>query len=123
VIYLRHVELQKQQQQQMELERSYDPPVFLIPLRDQLQQFEGGRAHFEAKIHPVGDPTIQIQWFKDGQPLQMSSRANTTYRFGFLALDLLGLLDSDSGVYTCIVSSATGSAESSATLTVQCENR
>lgn len=119
VIYLRHVELQKQQRtQQMEVERTYDPPVFLIPLRDQISQYEGGRAHFEAKIHPVGDPTIQIQWFKDGVPMQMSSRANTTYRFGFIALDLLGLMESDAGLYTCVVSSATGSAESNATLTV-----
>jgi titin len=50
--------------------------------------------------------------------MQMSSRATTTYRFGFLALDLLGLMESDAGIYTVVVTSATGSAESSATLTV-----
>lgn len=30
----------------------------------------------------------------------MSSRANITYRFGFIALDLLGLMESDRGCYT-----------------------
>lgn len=76
-----------------------------------------------AKIHPVGDPTLQIQWFKDGVPMQMSSRANTVYRFGFLALDLLGLMESDAGVYTCVVSTSRGTAESSATLSVLRKSR
>jgi hypothetical protein len=53
----------------------------------------------------------------------MSSRANVTYRFGFIALDLLGLMESDKGCYTCVVTSATGSAESSATLSVMGMNK
>lgn len=119
VIYLRHVERAKHQQiRHEEQERSYDPPVFLIPLKD-MTQYENGRAHFEAKIHPVGDPTMRVDWYKDGKSLSMSARINTTYRFGFIALDILGLTDIDQGVYTCVISSATGSAESSATLHVQ----
>lgn len=118
-IYLRHVERARQQQiRREEPERSYDPPVFIIPLKD-MTQYEGGRAHFEAKIHPVGDPTMKVDWYKDGKSLSMSARINTTYRFGFIALDILGLSDYDQGVYTCVISSATGSAESSASLLVQ----
>lgn len=119
VIYLRHVERARQQQiRRDEPDRSYDPPVFIIPLKD-MNTYEGGRAHFEAKIHPVGDPTMKVDWYKDGKPLSMSARINTTYRFGFIALDILGLSDFDQGVYTCVISSATGSAESSATLLIQ----
>ena len=117
IIYLRHIERAHRQVIRTEEERVYDPPVFLTPLKD-VTTVEGSRAHFEAKVHPVGDPTMRLDFYFNGKSLSASSRANITYRFGFIALDLLSLVVEDSGVFTCVVSSATGSAESSATLNV-----
>lgn len=54
-----------------EEDRIYPPPQFIIPLRD-AQQMEGGRVHFEARIEPVGDPTMKVEWFVNGRPLEAS---------------------------------------------------
>jgi len=103
--------------QRQESEPTYDPPVFLTPLHDvTIQEFQ--RAHFEAKVVPVGDPSMIIKWYFNGTELSASSRINITYRFGFIALDILQCTVADSGVYTCRVGTERGSAESSAVLGV-----
>ena len=79
---------------------------------------EGQRAYFEAKVNPVSDPTIRVEWFIDGKPLAASSRVTVTYRFGYISLLLIGVIREDSGVYTCRVSNEAGYADSSATMTV-----
>lgn len=71
VIYLRHVERAKPHVPQAEEDRIYPPPQFIIPLRD-VSQIEGGRVHFEARIEPVGDPTMRVDWFVNGRPLEAS---------------------------------------------------
>ena len=63
---------------------SYDPPVFLTPLRS-LKVTEGHRAHFEAKVHPVGDPSLTVKWFRDGEAISDSHRVNFTNRLGIIA--------------------------------------
>lgn len=35
---------------------------------------EGGFAHFEARLEPMGDHTMKVEWFKDGKPVEASSR-------------------------------------------------
>ena len=72
MIYLKHVERQ-QQQQKIEEERTtkYAAPSFLTPLRD-LAINEGEKAHFEAKVGPVGDPSMKVEWFFNGKPLPFS---------------------------------------------------
>lgn len=118
VIYLRHVERAAPHMPPKEEDRVYPPPKFTIPLND-VAQVEGGKVHFEARIEPVSDPTMHVQWFLNGNLIQASSRANTTFQFGFVALDLLSIVLEDSGEYTCRVSSSTGVAESRAMLSVQ----
>jgi len=54
-----------------EEDRIYPPPRFIIPLHD-IEQLEGGRIHFEARIEPVGDPTMIVEWFINGRPLAAS---------------------------------------------------
>lgn len=46
------------------------------------------------------------------------SRITTTFRFGFIALDMLSIVPEDAGEYACVVVSATGNAQSVAKLTV-----
>ncbi|XP_068082222.1 titin [Anabrus simplex] len=117
VIYLRHVERAKPHAPHPEEDRIYPPPQFIIPLSN-VQQVEGGRVHFEARIEPVGDPTMRVDWFVNGRPLEASSRATTTFRFGFIALDLISIIMEDSGEYVCRVTSSSGCVESQALLSV-----
>uniref|UniRef100_A0A182TG18 Ig-like domain-containing protein n=1 Tax=Anopheles melas TaxID=34690 RepID=A0A182TG18_9DIPT len=118
IIYLRHVERAAPHAPPKEEERTYPPPKFIVPLSD-VAQVEGGKVHFEARIEPVSDPSMRVQWFLNGNLIQASSRANTTFQFGFVALDLLTIVMEDSGEYLCRLSSSTGVAESRAMLSVQ----
>jgi len=118
VIYLRHIEPVKQTYKRQLSEPVYEPPIFLIPLKD-LNVIEGSRAHFEAKVYPVGDSTMSIHWYWNDRLVESSSRINTVNNFGFVALDIINTSLSDSGVFRCVVKSATGTAESSALLHVE----
>lgn len=46
------------------------------------------------------------------------SRATATYRFGFVALDILNVINADAGVYTCRATNVMGQAETSANLRI-----
>ncbi|CAH1976506.1 unnamed protein product [Acanthoscelides obtectus] len=118
VIYLRHVERSRPYLPPGEEDRIYPPPQFIIPLRDAIQ-YEGGKIHFEARIEPVGDPTMVVEWFLNGKPMAASSRATSVFRFGFIALDLISLIMNDAGEYVCRVTSSTGCVESRAYLQVK----
>ncbi|CAG5081160.1 Similar to sls: Titin (Drosophila melanogaster) [Cotesia congregata] len=117
VIYLRHVERAKPHLPPAEEDRIYPPPRIIVPLRD-VHQIEGGRIHFEARIEPVGDPTMRVDWYVNGRVLEASSRANTLFRFGFISMDLISVVLHDSGDYVCRVVSSTGVAESRGVLSV-----
>lgn len=47
-------------------------PVFIRPLRDLGELQEGRNAHFEAQLTPVSDPTMKVEWYKDGRPITAS---------------------------------------------------
>ncbi|XP_010139814.1 PREDICTED: hemicentin-2-like, partial [Buceros rhinoceros silvestris] len=67
---------------------------------------EGGGVRLECQAE--GQPTPQISWLKDGQPLglQPSSRARTSPDGSSLQLE--GLQASDSGAYTCLARNSAG---------------
>lgn len=71
VVYLKHVERSKYQTPRSEEDKIYPPPRFIVPLSN-VSQYESGRIHFEARIEPVGDPSMVSEWFVNGQPLQAS---------------------------------------------------
>lgn len=68
---MRHVERPKPHLPQSEDDKIYPPPQFIIPLQN-VVQVEGGRVHFEARIEPVGDPTMRVDWYLNGKPLEAS---------------------------------------------------
>jgi hypothetical protein len=72
VIYLKPVE-RSGQQQRREVEESarYPAPSFLTPLRD-LSITEGEKVHFDAKVAPVGDPSMKVEWFCNGKSITAS---------------------------------------------------
>jgi len=56
---------------------SYDevqplPPTLVKSLRDMGNLQEGRNAHFEAQLNPVSDPTMKVEWYKDGKPITAS---------------------------------------------------
>lgn len=71
MIYLKHIERAKPYARPQEEDRIYPPPRFIVPLRD-ANQIEGGRVHFEARIEPVGDPAMKVEWFVNGRALVAS---------------------------------------------------
>lgn len=71
VIYLRHVERSQRHRRHRDDEKVYPPPQFIIPLKD-AQSHEGGKVHFEGRIEPVGDPTMRVEWYINGRPLEAS---------------------------------------------------
>lgn len=48
------------------------PPTFVKSLHDMGDLQEGRNAHFEAQLHPVSDPTMKVEWYKDGKPITAS---------------------------------------------------
>lgn len=60
-----------QRQESME-EISSQRPVFIRPLQDLGELQEGRNAHFEAQLTPVSDPTMRVEWYKDGKPITAS---------------------------------------------------
>ncbi|CAG0878668.1 unnamed protein product [Darwinula stevensoni] len=122
VIYLRHVERTRPHAARSEDEvKPTQPPQFTLELRDATGLVEGQRADFQGKVIPIGDPTMTLEWFFNGKPIEASSRVTSTYRFGFITLTILTVSQHDVGVYTCRATNALGVAESSAKL--ECSSR
>ena len=90
-------------------------PKFLNKLKD-VNMNEGGSAHFEAKLEPITDSNLRVEWYKDGHPISVGSRFRQIHDFGYVALDIRSLVAEDTGVYTCVATNLLGKDEISATL-------
>ena len=60
-------------------------PNFLTKLRNLENAREGQRAHFEAKLEPITDPHLQVEWLKNGEPIIIGHRLEGTIK-EFLSL-------------------------------------
>ena len=97
---------------------SKSKPVFVTPLQDAAPTSEGQNIHLEARLEPIGDPSIKVEWFCNGRPLTIGSRFKTYNDFGFIALDIVGVDLRDGGNYVCRATNQLGQAETSANVTV-----
>lgn len=93
-------------------------PEFKNPIKDQINIREGGFAHFEARLEPVGDSTLRVEWLKDGKVVEASSRITSFFNFGYVALTIKQVTVHDVGTYTCRAINALGEAQTTAKLTV-----
>lgn len=111
---------QQQQHQKYVLEspESTQPPEFKTPIKDQNEIREGGFAHFEARLEPVGDSTLRVEWLKDGRLVEASSRITSFFNFGYVALTIKDVTIHDVGHYTCRAYNAMGQATTTAQLSV-----
>lgn len=93
-------------------------PVFTHPLQDLKPIPEGKNVHLEARLEPMGDPTMKVEWYFNGRPVTVGSRFRTYFDFGYVALDIIGAYSTDSGEYTCRAVNALGSAHTSSCIQV-----
>lgn len=122
--YIEEVERLEAYQQQhhqkyvQEVPESIAHPEFKTPIKDQLSIREGGFAHFEARLEPIGDSTLKVEWLKDGKPVEASSRTTTFFNFGYVALTIKYVTIHDIGRYSCRASNKIGQAVTEANLSV-----
>lgn len=76
-------------------------PRFIEPLQ-QLERIEGQPAYFQTRVEPATDNRLQVQWFKDGAPLQNSNKHALTYDFGLVALSISYTIANDAGIYSVV---------------------
>ena len=58
-----------------------------MPLRDQIGVAENGVAHFESRLEPIGDSTLRVEWYKDGQSLEASEFSQALLLYATLSFD------------------------------------
>jgi hypothetical protein len=57
------------QRQTVQEETVTQAPVFTQPVRD-IKVAENQAVHFEARLIPVGDPKLKVEWLRNGVPIQ-----------------------------------------------------
>ena len=78
------------------------PPKFITAFTQSSTELsEGQSCHLEAKLTPIEDPNLKVEWFKDGKPLPTGHRFRTFHDFGIVILDILYCYAEDSGTYEC----------------------
>ena len=95
------------------------PPRFVTELQDIHDLVEGQPAHFDCRVEPVGDPTMRIEWFHNGMPVNAGSRVHMMDDFGFVVLDLEWTFARDTGEYICRATNKWGQATTKAMLNVR----
>nr|CAD2187171.1 unnamed protein product [Meloidogyne enterolobii] len=101
----------------------YPKPQFTQPLQSQADVIDGSLVLFEAKVTPINDPNMQIQWFRNDQPLMQSNRYAIGEEFGHVWLRIVSVGLHDAGVYTCKAVNREGAAMTNASLTVAGDER
>uniref|UniRef100_A0A158P8T2 Titin n=1 Tax=Angiostrongylus cantonensis TaxID=6313 RepID=A0A158P8T2_ANGCA len=80
---------------------------------------EGSVALLEARVIPINDPNLKIQWFFNDSPLQESNWIATNNDFGNVSLRIAPVYARHSGVYSCKATNDQGAAVTSASIAVK----
>ncbi|OTF73906.1 titin-like protein [Euroglyphus maynei] len=64
--------------------------------------------HLESRLIPIGDPTMNVEWFVNGKPFTTGSRFRTISDFGYVVLEIIEAYARDSGIYECIATNQYG---------------
>ncbi|CAG2063231.1 unnamed protein product, partial [Timema podura] len=94
------------------------PPEFITTPSD-LTLAENSLAHFECRLIPINDSSMRVEWFHNGKSLWAGSRIKTINDFGFVILEVAGVYQRDSGLYTCKATNRHGEATVSCKLQVR----
>ncbi|XP_075588793.1 LOW QUALITY PROTEIN: titin-like [Dermatophagoides farinae] len=101
--------------------KTQQKPIFTQPLHNVYNVREGSNAHLECRLIPVGDPSMNVEWYKNGRPLQHSSRYHHINDFGYISLDIHKVESKDSGTYTVRATNELGEAHTLCTLEIPSE--
>lgn len=71
------------------------------------------------QLTPVHDPTMVVEWFLNDQPVITGSRIRSTYDFGFISMDIKGVIPEDSGAYSVRARNALGEDIRQCQVTIQ----
>ena len=55
-------------------QQQFDKPVFVTPLTGTSVVAEGQSAHMECRVVPLNDASLKINWFKNGEALQVPTK-------------------------------------------------
>lgn len=113
---IRELESLQGAQQQTAQAASAEPPKFLTQIQDVAKLVEGQSAHFEARLIPVDDPDLKVEWFYNGKKLPHGHRYRTFHDFGIVILDILYCYEENSGEYECVATNKLGRDSTKATL-------
>lgn len=97
-------------------EREHAAPIALASFMKNLTIEEGGRAKFVCSV--VGNVEFIVEWFKNNISLQSDPRYHVTSTDAIVGLEILDVVPSDSGFYTCTIKGQRNSVTSSSKLTV-----
>lgn len=76
---LRHLEDSSRYQRKAVQEESVSQaPVFTMPIKD-LRVAENQAAHFEARVIPVGDAKLKVEWLRNGVPILACKNSTSEY--------------------------------------------
>lgn len=102
----------------MSCEREHAAPIALASFMKNLTIEEGGRAKFVCSI--VGNVEFVVEWFKNNIPLrpELDDRYRVITSDAIVGLEILDVVTSDSGFYTCTIKGQRNSVTSSSKLTV-----
>lgn len=96
-------------------------PKFVTQIQDVSKLTEGQSAHFEARLMPLDDPNLKVEWFHNGKKLPMGHRYRTFHDFGIVILDILYCYEENSGTYECVATNQHGTDTTKAIL--KCTSR
>ncbi|XP_075253986.1 muscle M-line assembly protein unc-89-like isoform X3 [Convolutriloba macropyga] len=98
--------------------KTQQPPKFKKMLQD-MNIAEGNKTYMECTVYPAGDPTMVVEWFKDGRPLLHGTRFRPIFEFGFCVLEFDNVWSRDAGTYVCRAVNKVGMAEVSCRVSVR----
>lgn len=93
-----------------------EAPKFITQITDVTKLVEGQSAHFEARLTPVTDPDLVVEWYYNGKKLPHGHRYRTFHDFGIVILDILYCYEENSGIYECRAYNKYGEDTTKATL-------
>lgn len=113
---IQRLEMRQQRATNEEI-KTFQAPVFTTGLQN-VEKEEGQNIHLSARLIPVGDPAMVVEWFKDGKALSSGSRINYVNDFGCVMLDISNLRSDDQGYYECKAKNLLGEAVTTSTIKV-----
>ena len=94
-------------------------PKVLGPIKGTNKIVEGQKAHFEVRLEPQSDVSMQVEWYFNGHVIMSATRIKFYNDFGYVAMDISDVRSSDSGTYTVIARNSLGEAQLSTSMVVE----